>query len=59
MPFATKVKTMIHIGLRAIFGCSTGSSRLCNSILHRKFQFHFVRRRRLVAARAVTSSGHL
>eukprot|EP00965_Chrysotila_dentata_P165935 5478493-Pleurochrysis_carterae.AAC.2 len=26
------VKPLIHMGLRAILGCSTGSSRLCNSV---------------------------
>eukprot|EP00965_Chrysotila_dentata_P194060 6176126-Pleurochrysis_carterae.AAC.1 len=31
VPDATNVKTMIYMGLHAILGCSTGSSRLCNT----------------------------
>eukprot|EP00965_Chrysotila_dentata_P225615 6194876-Pleurochrysis_carterae.AAC.1 len=31
VPVATIVKNMVYMGLRAILGCSTGSSRLCNS----------------------------
>eukprot|EP00965_Chrysotila_dentata_P177995 5879801-Pleurochrysis_carterae.AAC.1 len=31
VPVATKVKTMIYMGLRAILGCSAASSRLYNS----------------------------
>eukprot|EP00965_Chrysotila_dentata_P059177 1963881-Pleurochrysis_carterae.AAC.1 len=29
VPIATIVKTIIYMGLRAILGCSTGSTRLC------------------------------
>eukprot|EP00965_Chrysotila_dentata_P002188 72004-Pleurochrysis_carterae.AAC.1 len=32
VPVATNVKTMIYMGLRAILGCSTGNSCLCNSV---------------------------
>eukprot|EP00965_Chrysotila_dentata_P084231 2781448-Pleurochrysis_carterae.AAC.1 len=31
VPVATIVKTIVEMGLRAILGCSTGNSRLCNS----------------------------
>eukprot|EP00965_Chrysotila_dentata_P083732 2763067-Pleurochrysis_carterae.AAC.1 len=31
VPVATSVKTIANIGLRAILGCSTGSSCICNS----------------------------
>eukprot|EP00965_Chrysotila_dentata_P107277 3544024-Pleurochrysis_carterae.AAC.7 len=31
VPVATIVKTMIYMGLRAILGCSTRCSGLCNS----------------------------
>eukprot|EP00965_Chrysotila_dentata_P259590 6213608-Pleurochrysis_carterae.AAC.10 len=31
VPVATNSKTVVYMGLRAILGCSTGSSRLCNS----------------------------
>eukprot|EP00965_Chrysotila_dentata_P174423 5757821-Pleurochrysis_carterae.AAC.2 len=32
VPIATNVKTMIYMGLSAILGYNTGSSRLCNSV---------------------------